>query len=107
MTFVINGNTWRIIELPEKELTERYNSEHDDKVIYTFGVTKYPIQEIWINQDMCEAQKIKTLKHELTHCYIWERGLYYIENYTDEMVCELVASINGFINEVVEKFKNR
>ena len=47
----------------------------------------------------------KTLKHELTHCYIWNYGLYNVSNFNEEMVCDLVSSINDFINDIVVKFK--
>jgi hypothetical protein len=55
---------------------------------------------------MCDEQKIKTLKHELTHAYIWEHGLYNAPSFTEEMVCDLVAAINDTINEVLSEYKN-
>ena len=74
---------------------------------FVFGVTVKPQHVIYINKDMCEEQKIKTLKHELTHCYIWEYGLFNVIEVNEEIICDLVACSNDFINEVVEKYKNR
>ena len=54
---------------------------------------------------MCQDQKIKTLKHELTHCYIWNYGLYNVPHFNEEMVCDLVSSINDFINYAIALFK--
>lgn len=107
MNFKINNMTWKIIGKTKEELLEKYNSEHEQKAYYTFGVTLYPDHEIWINQDMCFEQQIKTLKHELTHCYIWSYGMYNIMEYNDELICDIVSASNDFINEVVEKYKKQ
>ncbi len=107
MRFNINNNNWLILEKNKEDLLEKYNSEHEDEAYFVFGLTIFPIHEIWINKDMCIEQKIKTLKHELTHCYIWNYGLFNVPHYTEEMVCDLVSSINDFINDVVNKYKNK
>ena len=103
--FNINNSTWKVIEKEKKELLDKYNKEHEDEATFVFGLTSYSNHEIWINEEMCIEQKINTLKHELTHCYIWSYGLYNAPHYTDEMVCDIVSSINDFINEVVTKYK--
>lgn len=106
MKFQINNDTWEIIEQDTQVLIDKYNSENDDSTTFAFGVTIYPKHEIWINKDMCVEQQIKTLKHELTHCYIWNYGLFNVPNFNEEMVCDLVSSINDFINEVVNEYKS-
>lgn len=107
MNFLINNAEWSIEELDTKALKEMYEEENEGKVYYTFGVTKYPTHTIYINKDMCTSQKIRTLKHELTHCYIWSYGLYNITDINEEVICDIVANSNDFINEVVEKYKER
>lgn len=104
MKFIINNDTWKIKEIDKDKLTDLYNKENDEDARYCFGVTIYPEHKIYINEDLCYQQKIKTLKHELTHCYIWEYGLYNVPSFTEEMVCDLVASINDFINEIIDKY---
>ena len=104
MEFNINYNTWKIIQKSKDELLEKYNNEYDDEARYAFGVTIFPDHEIWINKDMCLESQITTLKHELTHCYIWSYGLFNIPNYTEEMLCDLVASTNDFVNDIIEKY---
>lgn len=104
--FEINNTEWSIIEKDTKSLVDRYNSENEEEAKFAFGVTIYPEHEIWINKEMCKEQQIRTLKHELTHCYIWNYGLYNVPNFNEEMVCDLVASSNEFINEVVNKYLN-
>lgn len=100
--FFVNKSTWRIYEYDAETVKKEYNARHDDDCYYLFGITRYPEHEIWLNKDVCMDQKIRTLKHELTHCYIWSYGLYYVPHYTEEMVCDLVSSINDFINTIVD-----
>lgn len=105
--FKINNMEWKLYEKSKQELLDRYNANQEQKACYVFGVTLYPEHEIWINQEMCFEQQLKTLKHELTHCYIWSHGMYNITEYTEELICDLVSASNDFINEVVEKYKKQ
>ncbi len=107
MNFNINNNNWTILEKDTNVMLDKYKEDIDDRATYAFGVTIYPTHEIWINKDMCLEQKIRTLKHELTHCFIYNYGLYNVPSFNEEMVCDLVASINNFINEVVDKYKQK
>ena len=105
MKFQINNNEWDIIEKESDVILKEYQEGLDDRATFAFGLTIFPKHEIWINKNMVEEQKIRTLKHELTHCFIYNYGLYNVPNFNEEMACDLVASINDFINEVVEEFK--
>ena len=107
LEFKINNDKWIIEEKSKEELEELYQKETEEKIYFVFGVTIKPQHVIYINKDMCEQQKIKTLKHELTHCYIWEYGLFNVIDVNEEVICGLVACSNDFRNEVVEKYKNR
>ena len=104
MKFKINNNNWEIKEKDKQTLLDKYNSNHEDSALFVFGMCIYSEHEIWINKDMCKEQKIRTLKHELTHCYMWSYGLYNVPHFTEEMACDLVESINDFINEVVKEY---
>lgn len=106
MKFEINNTEWIIKEKDKNELKELYEKETQEKTYFVFGVTVKSKHIIYINKDMCQEQKIRTLKHELTHCYIWEYGLYNVMDINEEVICDIVASSNDFINEVVEKYKN-
>ena len=105
--FKINNNEWLVEEKNKDELREMYENETEEKTFFVFGVTQKSKHIIYINQDMCEEQKIKTLKHELTHCYIWEYGLYNVMDINEEVICDIVACSNDFINEVIEQYKNK
>ena len=107
MKFKINGDIWTIHMKSKEEMKEMYEEEKysDEDVFFVFGLTNKAMHCIYINKDMHSEQQIKTLKHELTHCFIWNYALFNVPHYTEEMVCDLVASINDFINEVVDRFK--
>ena len=82
------------------------NTEWEIKEDYTMGVTIYKTQEILLLKD--QANIIKTLKHELMHVWLYEYGHAQDDDsqYKYEEICEIVASSNDFINEVVEQYKN-
>ena len=105
--FEINNDKWQIEEKSKEELKELYETETQEKAYFVFGVTRKSHHIIYINKDMCEAQKIKTLKHELTHCYIWEYGLYNVMDVNEEVICDLVACSNDFINEIVLLYNDK
>lgn len=107
LKFKINNDVWKIEEKGKDELKELYERETQEKTYFVFGVTVKSKHIIYINKDMCEEQKIKTLKHELTHCYIWEYGLYNVIDINEEVICDIVACSNDFINNVVEQYKKQ
>lgn len=98
MKFKINNTEWTIEEVDEATINNEMKS---DEVL---GVTIYKIQKIMLLKD--QANIIKTLKHELTHVWLYEYGHNQNDNkvFSYEDVCEVVASINDFINEIVKEY---
>lgn len=103
MKFKINGKQWEIIKHNTKRLSQIVSDIEKRECNFAYGYTYYPTQKILINKDLCVEQQTFTLKHELAHCYIWNYGLYHV-NYEEEILCDIVASSNDFINEVVNKY---
>lgn len=97
--FKCNNTEWTIKEVDEATMN---NEEKND---YTLGLTFYKKNEIWLLDN--NANKIRTLKHELMHVWLWEYGHSQDDDrrYSYEEVCEIVASSNNFVNEVVEQYK--
>lgn len=99
MKFKINNTDWTIENVDEATINNEMKCEG------TLGVTIYRSQKIMLLKN--QANIIKTLKHELTHVWLYEYG----HNQNDdkifryEDVCEIVASSNDFINEIVEQYK--
>lgn len=101
MKFKINNTEWAIEEVDEATINNEMKCEG------TLGVTIYRSQKIMLLKN--QANIIKTLKHELTHVWLYEYG----HNQNDgkifsyEDVCEIVASSNDFINEIVKQYKEQ
>ncbi len=104
MKFEINKTEWEIIEVDKEKLLEEYKKSVNEEACFAFGLTIFPTHQIWINKDMCFDQQVRTLKHELTHVFIYSYGMFNVPHYTEEMVCDLVASINSFINDVIKEY---
>ena len=100
-SFKINNHIWKVKQKPRNIMLDIYKNINEE-AIDCFGLTLRQFNLIYINDGLCEEQKIKTLKHELTHCFIWEMGFYYID-FEEETICEFVSAINDFINYVIEK----
>lgn len=99
MKFKINNTEWTIENVDEATINNEMKSEG------TLGVTIYRNQKIMLLKD--QANIIKTLKHELTHVWLYEYGHNQNDDktFTYEDVCEVVASSNDFINEIVEQYE--
>lgn len=101
MKFKINNTEWEIKEVEKDKMTCE-SSE------WTQGLTVYLEQKILLLKGQPNIER--TLKHELTHVWLYEYGHnQHDENkkYSYEDVCEIVASSNDFINEVVKQYKNQ
>ena len=98
--FTINNHKWFIEEKNEEELLEEYHKRQPNAYA-CFGLTFYKEHKIWLTKNLCDDEKTRTLKHELTHCYIWENGFYNADFNNEEMICDFVASIYEFINSVI------
>lgn len=75
--------------------------------IETVGLTRYQEKIIYLKK-LDKDFMIRTLKHELTHVWLYEYGHNQDEKeFNNEDVCEIVACSNGFINEVVEQYRKQ
>lgn len=105
MKFEINGRHWTIREVDGDWLLEDYKKGRENSdTTFVFGVCKYTEQEILITKDMHWEAKVDTLKHELTHCWLHCNGVRYMDNFLEDDVCNIVASIHEFIDKVVLEY---
>lgn len=102
MKFKINNRDWEIKEITSAELLKRYK-EYDSQAFYCFGMTKYDLQTIFLNEEMNYQVKKQTLYHELMHCYIWSYSSSHSE-YSEEEICDLSANSHDMIHEIVERY---
>lgn len=102
MEFEINGAKWIIEEVDDAVMNNEMKND------YTLGATIYKEQKILLVKS--NANILRTLIHELTHVWLWEYGHNQHREdkiFTHEDICEIVASSNNFINEIVEKYKKQ
>lgn len=98
--FEINGSTWHVKIISNDTM----ENQHGKQGYYTHGVTVYSENTIYINETTPEL--IRTLRHELTHCWLYMYGHCQDEKqFTNEDVCEIVASITDFINNTINQLK--
>lgn len=100
MKFNINNTEWTIKVVDEATINNEMKQDG------TLGVTIYKTQEILLLEN--QANIIKTLKHELTHVWLYEYGHNQEDEkkYSCEDVCEIIASSNEFINDIVKQYIN-
>ena len=93
----INKSTWFIKEISQAEM----DSKADEKE--TIGLTVYTEQTIYLVEH--QPNKSRTLKHELTHVWLYENGHNQHEKeFNHEDICEIVACITDFIQEAVDRY---
>lgn len=101
MPWFNSKSLWTIEEVDEATINNEMKQDG------TLGVTIYAPQKIMLLRE--QANIIKTLKHELTHVWLYEYGhnKNNDKSFNCEDVCELVASSNDFINKIVCKYKTQ
>ena len=111
MNFVMNDLNWKIIEITQEEMkklqnTKKANEEENVKSLTPryFGLTYFDDLVIYLDRDLTFDMKIRTLKHELAHCYIGCYITHQERNYDEEMVCDIVSNSNGIISKIVDDY---
>lgn len=101
MKFKINNSHWKIEELDTRELSRRFQGNEDE---FLYGFCSYTENKIYINSMLVHDRKKHTLIHELTHCWTFENGWGFSDDVSREDLCNIVAGINSFINEIVGRY---
>ncbi len=107
MEFEINNCKWKIELVSLENLNNMYKSTHDGefgKELYTFGLCHFISRTIFLNKELCYDELLRSLRHELTHAYLWSIGMQ--ENQFDEEdICNIVSSISYLINSIEDSYK--
>lgn len=97
MQVKINTLNFEIIEVEEIEKNE--DGRH------TIGYTNYIEQKILLMKSLSNQQKLNTLRHELTHAFLWAYGLVAMcEELPLEVVCDFVGIYSGEIVKIANKY---
>lgn len=105
MEFKMNGNLWEIIELEKDDIKDCYiKASGNNDVQETYGYTDYMERIIYINEDMKNSVRRKTLIHELLHCYIFEYCSIEQNEYSEEVMCDICANSHDIIHKIVDDY---
>lgn len=111
MKFNINNVEWEIKEATQKEIktiqnTRRANEEENIKDINNryYGITYNDDCIIYLDKDIKQDRKRKTLLHELTHCYIASYITHQEKEYDEEMLADIVSNSYDVITEILNKY---
>lgn len=114
MKFEINNLNWEIKELSQSEIKEivnvRCNNNSEDVNNLErryYGITYHDDMIIYLDKDLPQDRKKRTLIHELAHCYIGCYITHQEKTYDEEMIADIISNSNNIINKIVDKyFKN-
>lgn len=72
------------------------------------GITEYITSTVYIDKDLDGFLLAKTLRHELTHIYLWETGQQ-DRVFNEEEMCDLISvaapTIDKAVNEIILRLK--
>lgn len=96
MIIKINTLNYKIIEVDEIDKSE------DGK--QTIGYTDYINQKILLLKNLSQEQKRITLRHELTHAFLWAYG---IGSICEELPLEVVCDFVGIYGQEIVRLANK
>ena len=97
MQVKINSLNFEIIEVDEIDKT--------DDGRHIIGYIDYIEQKILLLKNLSFEQKTNTLRHELTHAFLWAYGLGAMcEELPLEVVCDFVGIYSSEIVEIANKY---
>lgn len=94
--FKINNLDYTIEEVDE------INKDNDNNQY--LGLIDYVKQKILIVKNLSKEQKKNTLKHELTHAFIWAYGFANLETFNVETICDFVGIYGEQIVSIANEY---
>ena len=64
------------------------------------GITHFSEGEIYINKDISDYLIKRTIRHELTHAFLFSYGMGQYEEFSEENVCDFVETYGEDIVEM-------
>lgn len=92
--FTLNGDDWTI------KLVEQIDGNAE-----IFGQTDYKTQTISVVSTLHSSQQVKTLIHELMHCWLWEHGHRQCDSnaFHYEEICDIVGASHNWIESIIKE----
>lgn len=112
MKFVMNGLEWKILEIAQEDIKLLQNKragngeKEDEKELKNryYGISYCDDCIVYLDKDLPEQRKRKTLLHELAHCYIADYITHCEKSYDEEMVADIVANSHDIIKAIADKY---
>lgn len=103
MKFKMNNIKYEIKEVDSKVMFDEIHQENPKDGSDYLGMHIAIKQVIYLNKNLQQDQKKRTLYHELMHCYIWN-FLHSCDNYGEEVLCDISANSHDIIHKIVEDY---
>ena len=88
LRFKINDRKWKLKLVKD---TDKNLQKTDDEMAVC-GITHFSKATIYINQEIDRHVMRDTIIHELTHAFLFVYGFGQVENFTEEMVCDIMGA---------------
>lgn len=88
---VISKNIWKLCFRDKDEMTRIFyeNKTPDDNARIN-GITEFVTSTVYIDKNLDGFLLVKTLRHELTHIYLWETGQQ-DRVFNEEELCDVMS----------------
>lgn len=95
-------NIWKLCFRDKDEMNRiYYENRPADESARLHGITEYITQTVYIDKELDGYLLEKTLRHELTHVYLWETGQQG-RTMTEEEVADFISVAAPIITEVAD-----
>ena len=103
MKFEINGIEWTIREEDEKS---KYLTiiDQQGKECQAIGFCAHENKYILLAKQLPKDQKVRTLRHELTHAFCYDCLVSNRYEFDQEALCEFVAIYSPRINQIADDY---
>lgn len=103
--FSIGDSSWHVEQVSENFLKTVYEHSEGTDCNYAFGFCIYPWRKIYICEDMCLEEKLRTFKHELMHALLWTVGVQDCDEFSGEDICNFAAAFSSTLERCTQEFE--
>ena len=106
-SLVIPKNIWKLCFRDKEEMIKLYyENRTPEEGARIYGLVEYVNSTVYIEKDLDGFLLAKTLRHELTHIYLWETGQQ-DRVMNEEEVCDFISVAAPIINKTVDEIMLR
>lgn len=99
----IPKNIWKLCFRNREEMTKLYyENRTPEEGTRIHGLTEYINSTVYVDKDLDGFLLAKTLRHELTHIYLWETGQQ-DRVMNEEEICDFMSVAAPIINKTADE----